>query len=58
MVFDDPSKVIDEDPTVRTPTTLASPATLKSLPTNTLSCVVVTPTNVDNPEILTLSSSV
>ena len=49
MVLLSPSIVIVPDPTVRTPTTLASPAILKSLPTNTLWFVVTIPVKVDKP---------
>ena len=37
MVFVFPSIVTDEEPTVRTPTIRASPATLRSFPTKRLS---------------------
>ena len=53
-----PSMVIEEEPTVRTPTIVASPATLRLSPTNTLLCEVTTPTNVDTPDTLRLSNSV
>jgi len=51
-VFDVPSIITEEDPTVKIPTTVALLATLKSVPTNKSSDVVVTPIKVEGPTTL------